>query len=248
MAPLPFIRGLGRRRFLASSVALLSTFAGCSGPRKSNMTPASSATFLALGDSYTIGEGMKEQGRWPVQLAAMARAKGLQIDDPKIIARTGWTINELQDAVDASNVRGPFNLVTLMVGVNDQFRGRLAEACRAAFQKLLARAVNLAGDVPTRVIVISIPDWGVTPFASGRDTGRIASEIDQFNRMEEECAVAAKVHHVGITAISREAQNKPELIAQDGLHPSGIMHRRWAEAILPTVIKATPTHPAESKA
>ena len=212
------------------------------------MGAASSNTFLALGDSYTIGEGVREEERWPVQLAAMARAKGFSLDDPKIIARTGWTIDELQDAVDASNEHGPFSFVTLMVGVNDQFRGRSPDGCRAAFQKLLAKAVILAGNAPSRVIVISIPDWGVTPFAAGRDTDRITSEIEQFNRMEKECAVAARVHYIGITPISREARTKPELLAPDGLHPSGIMHRRWAEAILPIATTALPIQPAKPAA
>ncbi len=239
---------MGRRRFLAACFTLASFQVGCSDPRKPNMSPASSNTFLALGDSYTIGEGVKAPERWPEQLAAMARAKGFSIDDPKIIARTGWTIDELQDAVDASKEWGPFSLVTLMVGVNDQFRGRSPDACRAAFQKLLAKAVNLAGGVPSRVIVISIPDWGVTPFAAGGDTERIALEIDQFNRMEKECAAAAKVTYVGITPISREARDKRELLAPDGLHPSGIMHRRWAEAVLPIAVKAVPIQPAQPPA
>jgi lysophospholipase L1-like esterase len=238
----PSTARLQRRQFITSCLLLASAIGGCSRPKKLNMSEASANSFLALGDSYTIGEGVKDPERWPVQFAGMVRAKGFSLDDPTIIARTGWTIDELQTAVDASGKRGPFGLVTLMVGVNDQFRGRSPDACRGAFQKLLTTAVNLAGNQPSRVIVISIPDWGVTPFAAGRDTDRIAAEIDQFNRMEKEYAAAAGVHYIGITPISREARNQPEFVASDGLHPSGIMHQRWAEAVLPVVVKIL--HPA----
>lgn len=236
-AATPSTTALRRRQFITWCLLLASVLSGCSRPKKLNMSEASANSFLALGDSYTIGEGVHEQQRWPVQLTGMARAKGVSLNDPTIIARTGWTIDELQSAVDTSGERGPFGLVTLMIGVNDQFRGRRPDECRATFQKLLNTALNLAGNIPSRVIVISIPDWGVTPFAAGRDTDRIAAEIDQFNRMEKDYATAAGVHYIGITPISREARNRPELIAPDGLHPSGIMHQRWAEAVIPVAAK-----------
>ena len=177
-----------------------------------------------------------------MQLAEQIRRKGTSIADPTIVARTGWTIDELHDAARRAGLRGPYNLVTLMVGVNDQFRGRDAEACRGPLRALLTDAVGFAGNQPKHVIVISIPDWGVTPFAAGRDSAAIAGEIDRFNRIQKEEADGAGVHYIDVTAISREARNDSRLVASDGLHPSGLMHVRWMQAVLPaaTEIVAKP--------
>jgi len=133
-------------------------------------------SFLALGDSYTIGEGVEASGRWPNQLAAR-----VGLDAPEIVAQTGWTTDELGAAMDAQAFHPPYALVTLLIGVNNQYRGRDLASYRGEFTQLLQRAIELAGDKPRHVVVVSIPDWGITPFARGRDPLAIAREIDAYN-------------------------------------------------------------------
>lgn len=189
-------------------------------------------TYLALGDSYTIGEGVPAEGRWPVQLAAALRGEGLPLADPQILATTGWTTDELSAAMDAAEFAPPYALVSLLIGVNDQYRGRDLADYRAGFRHLLARAVALAGGRPARVLVLAIPDWGVTPFArdSGRDAARIAGELDAYNAAAREDVRQAGAHWVDIAPISRQ---HPALLAADGLHPAAAQYGLWAEAALP---------------
>ncbi len=184
--------------------------------------------FLALGDSYTIGEAVQPAERWPVQLAALLRERGTDATDPEIIAQTGWTTDELAAAIAERSPRGPYDLVSLLIGVNNQYRGRPLDEFRAQFRSLLDKAVELAGGETSRVLVLSIPDWGVTPFAEGRDRARIATEIDACNAAAREETEAAGAVFIDITPISREAAAVPGLLAEDGLHPSGEMYRRWA--------------------
>lgn len=188
--------------------------------------------FLALGDSYTIGEAVPESERWPVQLAALLRASGVQVAEPEIIATTGWTTDELSAGIERVNPQGPFELVSLLIGVNNQYRGRSVDEYRAEFVTLLNRAVNFAGGEPQRVLVLSIPDWGVTPFAKPEDRTRIASEIDAFNAVNREETARAGARYVDVTPISRRAADEPNLIASDGLHPSGQMYAEWAKLAL----------------
>ena len=192
--------------------------------------------FLALGDSYTIGESVSPAERFPVQLAAMLRQRGIEISEPQIIAKTGWTTDELSSAIDAANPVGPYDLVTLLIGVNNQYRARSADEYRGQFRELLNRAVGFAAGDASRVIVLSIPDWGVTPFAENRDRGKIAREIDQFNSINREEALRAGARYVDITPISRRAD--ASLIAGDRLHPSGAMYREWAAAAVPEAVNA----------
>ena len=214
---------------------------GAVGQSNARAAPAASgARILALGDSYTIGEGLAEGERWPVLLAARLREQGIVVAAPRIVARTGWTTAELHAAIDAAKLSGPFDLVTLLVGVNDQFRGGTAEAYRKEFRATLQRAVEFAGGVPAKVIVLSIPDWGVTPFAADRDGAAIGAEIDRFNAINREETERAGVPYVGITEISREARGNRELIAGDGLHPSAAMYRRWVELVLPVAKQILP--------
>jgi lysophospholipase L1-like esterase len=187
---------------------------------------------LALGDSYTIGEGAAVEDRWPVQLVERLRGEGLSVADLRIIARTGWTTYELSAAIDREDLTGPFDLVTLLIGVNNQYRGRSMEEYRAEFRDLLQRAIAFAGDNPTRVIVLSIPDWGVTPFAEGRDRALIAAQIDAFNQVNREETIQTGAVYVDITPISRRASAAPELLAADGLHPSGKMYAAWVDAVI----------------
>ena len=189
--------------------------------------------FLALGDSYTIGEGVKAPERWPDHLVRLLRDGGLEIADPEIIARTAWTTDELADAIDAAIPIGAYHLVTLMIGVNDQYRSRPVASFEEYFTPLLRRAIDFAGGRAGRTLVLSIPDWGATPFAEGRDRELIAREIETYNVRAQALAEAAGARWGDVTAISRAMLKEPALVASDGLHPTGEMYRRWAEALRP---------------
>jgi lysophospholipase L1-like esterase len=199
-------------------LAVLAVLSSCSA------MPPANPRYLALGDSYTIGESVDAKDRFPNQLS-----RELGLGEPLIIAKTGWTTDELDAAIDAADPKGPFELVTLLIGVNNQYRGRDAEQYRSEFVALLRRAIGFAGGDPGKVIVVSIPDWGVTPFAADRDRAKIAREIDRFNAINREEAMRAGARYVDITPISR--RNDPSLVATDGLHPSGKQYAEWAKAI-----------------
>ena len=192
--------------------------------------------YLALGDSYTIGELVLPKDRWSVQLAKLLEGEGIQTH-LTIIARTGWTVQELWQGIQANPPEGTYDMVSLLIGVNDQYRGYSSDGYRDDFRFMLVKAIEYADDDANRVIVLSIPDWGVTPFAQGRDAEQIAKEIDIFNTINREETENAGAHYVDITPISREAVNATELIASDGLHPSGKMYAMWAEKTLPVVLK-----------
>jgi len=190
--------------------------------------------YLALGDSYTIGESVPAEDRWPAQLAKLLQAEGIQTE-LTIIARTGWTVDELWEGIQINPPKGNHNLVTLLIGVNDQYRGYSVNEYREDFRFMLGKAIEYAGGHPAKVIVLSIPDWGVTPFAAGRDREHIAKEIDKFNLVNREESKKAGVHYVDVTPVSREAVSATALVASDGLHPSGKMYAMWAEEVLPVV-------------
>jgi len=192
-------------------------------------------TYLALGDSYTIGEGVEENGRWPMQLAHALRDEGIPLADPQIIATTGWTTDELDAAITAAEPPGVFDFASLLIGVNNQYRGRSLDEYRVQFAALLWRAVGFTGSRPERVLVLSIPDWGVTPFAaqSGRDAARIARELDEFNNVAREACELRGIRYVDITGISRERGAEPAMLAEDGLHPSAAMYAEWTRLALP---------------
>jgi len=195
-----------------------------------------SIRYLALGDSYTIGESVDEADRWSNQLARMLGNHGYTTD-VTIIARTGWTTDELWQGIQAREITPPYDLVSLLIGVNNQYRGRDAGEYREQFVFLLNKSIEYAGDDAKRVFVLSIPDWGVTPFAAGRDAAQIAKDIDLFNSINREETEKAGAHYVDITPVSREAMNDPKLTADDGLHPSGEMYDMWAELSLPVVLE-----------
>lgn len=203
--------------------------------RAGSMTPVS---YLALGDSYTIGEGAGEHERWPVQLAATLHEHGTRVTELRIVAKTGWTTEELLTAIDDAGVTGKWDLVTLLAGVNDQYRGYGVRRYADTFADLLERALGLA-KLPGRLIVLSIPDWGVTPFAGGRE-GRelIGREIDSFNAIAADQTTRAGAAFVDITPLTRLAATDTALLVSDGLHPSGIMYRMWVERVLPVAARA----------
>ena len=209
-------------------------------PREMLSDPISQAqlSYLALGDSYTIGEGIDAAGRWPVQLAAALRTHGIGLADPRILATTGWTTDELWAAMDAAEPLGAWDFVSLLIGVNNQYRGRSVDDYVGEFHRLLRRAIALAGDRVDRVLVLSIPDWGVTPFAfaSGRDREAIAADLDAYNAAARDLCVAHGVAFVDITGISRDRGGTAEMLADDGLHPSASQYARWAGAALPVAM------------
>lgn len=208
---------------------------------------AADARFLALGDSYTIGEGVEPEGRWPDQLAAALRGSGTAIAAPEIVARTGWTTDELSAAMDRHAFHPPYDLVTLLIGVNNQYRGRDLDNYRSEFRTLLQRAIALAGNRPQRVVVVSIPDWGVTRFGrhSGRDTAQVAGEIDLYNAANAQIAASLRVRRADVTPASRDGGDHADMLVGDGLHPSAAMYRRWLATIEPQARMALSTHSAD---
>jgi lysophospholipase L1-like esterase len=199
-------------------------------PASASLRPA---RFLALGDSYTIGEGVDEALRWPVQLAARLRAAEIPSTEPRILATTGWTTDELREAIRTHELAAKYDLVSLLIGVNNQYRGRGVANYGEEFSELLGIAGAFAGGDPRRVVVVSIPDWGVTPFAAAQsaDPQRVAAEIDQFNAVNCEIARESGAHWVDITDISREGGRA--MLADDRLHPSADQYALWVERILP---------------
>ncbi len=217
-------------------ISLLVVSLGCKSETM-HMDSTTHFTYLALGDSYTIGEGVEENKRYPLQLQDSLRKNDIHLDTVQIIARTGWTTDELNTAIDNASLKDAYDMVTLLIGVNNQYRGRSTENYLEEFAALLQRAIAFAGNNPSKVIVISIPDWGVTPFAEGRDREQIALEIDAFNAINREQAQKAGVAWVNVTPVSREAAQRVELLAQDGLHPSGLMYSYWVELLIPYALQ-----------
>ena len=197
--------------------------------------PQAQLSYLALGDSYTIGEGVAEHGRWPVQLATILRSEGIALADPRIIATTGWTTDELSAAIDAAEPLGEWDFVSLLIGVNNQYRGRDVGEYTQEFAALLERAIGFAHGRADRVLVLDIPDWGVTPFArfEAGNRANIAAEIDAYNAAAQVVCAARGVAFVDITPLSREHGAEAAMLAEDGLHPSAAMYAEWTRLALP---------------
>lgn len=194
-------------------------------------------TYLALGDSYTIGEQVETELNFPHQLVTMLNKQGIKVAKPKIIAVTGWTTDELAAAIKAEDIKGTYSFVTLLIGVNNQYRGRSIENYREEYTALLEQAIGFAGGKANRVFVLSIPDWGVTPFAEGRDRQKIATEIDAYNRAKEEITKAYKCHWLEITESTREHGTDESYLVEDKLHYSGKEYGVWAEGLVEMVKK-----------
>lgn len=226
-----------QKRLVLCRLALLlagGLLIGCTEPIEQPATPVpGAARVLALGDSYTIGQGVAEDARWPVQLTARLRAHGIAINAPEIIAKTGWTTDDLARAIKQLQPRGPYDLVTLLIGVNDQYGGRDVKEYQPRFRALLQQAITLAGGRAAHVIVISIPDWSVTPFATRFDPAEIATEITHYNAANREEADRNGVRYIDITTNSRTAASDGRLLVDDGLHPSAKMYDAWVQLILP---------------
>lgn len=193
-------------------------------------------TYLALGDSYTIGESVPLQENFPNQAVKLLREKGYFFEHPTIIAKTGWTTDELAVAIKKAVTQPRYDVVSLLIGVNNQYREERPEDYASQFGDLLEQAIRFAGSEPSRVFVLSIPDWGVMPFAQDRDRALITKEINYFNRMNRDISEKHTVNYLDITEASREAANDPELVASDGLHPSAKEYGRWAEKLVAGII------------
>jgi len=190
-------------------------------------------SWLALGDSYTIGEGLPLYESYPYQAVQLLREAGYPFSAPEIIARTGWTTGELQERIHQTRLQSRYDVVSLLIGVNNQYRGYSPDAYRTEFEALLRQALSFSGNHPQRVFVLSIPDWGVTPFAAGRqsDLQSISAAIDLFNRHNEAIAAQYGVRYLNITPGSRQASADHSLLAADQLHYSGVAYARWAELL-----------------
>lgn len=192
---------------------------------------AVSVKFLALGDSYTIGESVEEKERWPEQLAAALREKGKKIQKPRIIAVTGWRTDQLKKAIEEGSLNNEYGLVSLLIGVNNQYQKKSVENYVPEFEDLLRTAVTLAAGKKENVFVVSIPDYGFTPFGKAKQV-EITKAIDQFNDVNKAITLKMGIQYVNITDLTREGLSKPEYVAADGLHPSGKMYGLWVKRIL----------------
>lgn len=193
-------------------------------------------SYLALGDSYTIGESVLTAENFPNQTAQLLRNRGYDFKSPEIVATTGWTTDELQTNINNRTFSAPYDVVTLLIGVNNQYRGRSVDTYKPEFENLLKQAIQFAGGKTEHVIVLSIPDWGITPFAAGRDRGQIAREIDEYNNANKAISEKYKVNYIDITPWTREAANDLSLVAADGLHPSAKEYKRWSEILADKII------------
>ena len=189
------------------------------------------AKFLALGDSYTIGESVLEKERWPVQMAAVLRAGGQKLEDPFIIAKTGWRTDQLKQAILDAKLKNEYGLVSLLIGVNNQYQKKTADSYAPEFEELLNMAVTLAGGKKENVFVVSIPDYGFTPFGKPKQE-EITKAIDAFNEVNLKITKRMGIRYVNITDLTREGLSNPSYVAGDGLHPSGAMYTLWVDRII----------------
>jgi lysophospholipase L1-like esterase len=240
--------------FIYFTICLFLVFS-CSTVQKTDTSNNKKITYLALGDSYTIGESVKIRERYPVQLAERIEflskdelnnkndKNRIFVEEPKIIAKTGWTCEDLITAIrleeQKKDVRQKYDIVSLLIGVNDQYRNYDSALYEQRFEKLLQKAIGFAGKDPSKVFVISIPDWGVTEYAKNKkfDAQKVATEIDYYNKINKEIALKYKVNYFDITSISRKAVSDKSLIATDGLHPSAKMYKEWVELMANDVLK-----------
>jgi lysophospholipase L1-like esterase len=188
-------------------------------------------SYLALGDSYTIGESVPLHESFPYQTVQNLRKENIHFHAPEIVAKTGWTSFELADHILHTQLNEQYDFVTLLIGVNNQYRGLAVTEFESDFRFLLQKAIHLSGEKPGHVIVLSIPDWGATSFAAKKDHEKITREIDIFNSICKAMADKAKTHFINITDETRKARKDTNLLAGDGLHYSGKMHAVWAKEV-----------------
>jgi lysophospholipase L1-like esterase len=188
-------------------------------------------SYLALGDSYTIGEGVALAGSFPYQTVQLLRRQGIALAAPEIIAVTGWTTDELLAAIEQTILLQQYDIVTLLIGVNNQYRGRQVGEYAQEFEALLRQAIVFAGGNPAQVFVLSIPDWGVTPFAADRDRAQVAAAIDAYNAANARVCDVYQVPYINITDEQRKNGKKDVYLATDRLHPSALEYAKWADQV-----------------
>ncbi len=203
-----------------------------------NSTAHKQRSFLALGDSYTIGESVPIYESFPYQTVQLLRSKGMSVHAAEIIAKTGWTTDELMAGIEKTTFEQSYDIVSLLIGVNNQYRGKDPAVYEKEFEKLLNKAIAFAGGNKQHVFVLSIPDWGATPFAANRDRTKIGKEIDQFNTINRKITENAGIVYLSITEGSREATSNALLVAKDGLHPSGLEYGRWAKKLADAILQS----------
>jgi len=196
---------------------------------------AATHTYLALGDSYTMGEMVPLYESFPYQAVQLQRRAGHDFAAPENVAKTGWTTDELQSQMNETKFQPNYELVSLLIGVNNQYRWRSVDEYAKQFEALLQQAIHLAGDRPQHVTVLSIPDWSVTPFAKDRERKKIAKEIDDYNARNQAIAMRLQSQYLDITPGTREAVTDHSLLTTDGLHPSGKEYARWAARLVALV-------------
>ena len=187
-------------------------------------------SFIALGDSYTIGEGVNEDERWPNQFVDVAYENGVDFDQPIIIAETGWKTYDLLNAINQTNFTKKYDYISLLIGVNNQFNSRPIDEFEEDLNKLMDEMKRIKKNDGS-IIIISIPDWGYTPFGESSDMSDISEQINLFNSSLRKFATTNGLKYVDVTEISRRGINEPDLITNDNLHPSGIMYLEWAKKI-----------------
>jgi hypothetical protein len=215
-------------------------------------------TYLALGDSYTIGEGVETVDNFPFQLVRRlnetvnktgrpdelrgmtnpditGQKNKIIFEDPVIIAKTGWTTSELIETIKEAVLKPNFDIVTLLIGVNNQYRGLALEEYALEFGQLASVALNFTGNNPSGIFVLSIPDWSATPFAANRDRGMISCSIDGFNELNKEISLRHGFNYIDITIGSRDVLNDFSLVTHDHLHPSAIEYRKWCDQLVPLI-------------
>lgn len=188
-------------------------------------------TYLALGDSYTVGEGVGVTESFPYQTIQLLKEEGQRCNDPEIFATTGWTSSDLRTGIKRNYFQSSYYFVSLLIGVNDQYQGKSTDEYAENLERLIEMAIRFTEGKPAHVFVLSIPDWGITPFATDRDPETIAQGIDAFNTVNETIARRHNVTYITVTDISREAADNPHLLAPDQLHPSGAAYALWAERL-----------------
>ena len=217
-------------KYLLISLVLLSSFGNITAQK---IRIAEPVHFLALGDSYTIGQSVSPDQSWPLQFASALAYSGYDVEETKIIAQTGWRTDNLANAISNQQPLTGYKLVSLLIGVNNQYQGRSLENYAVEFEELLQTAIALAGNSKDHVFVLSIPDYAYTPYGNGNSA--ISTQIDLFNSVNRQITQEYGVTYINITPISRNGLSNPELVASDGLHPSGIMYGLWVQEIMKNI-------------
>jgi lysophospholipase L1-like esterase len=229
--------------FLATIIALLTSFINA--PKDIKDSESHKHTYLALGDYYVLGEGIDEHERWPIQLEAALRGHELHINYPYFVANKTWTIDQLTKRLEEEEFDKHYDLITIQIGVNDEFKKKSISQFTVDVKALLTKVIALTGGKHGRIVVLSIPDWSATPFAKNHKSDAldaIAENINKYNQVLKKETIANGCHFVDVTDLSKKAAVDPTLTSSDGLHPSGAMYKLWVQKMYPTIIQALQMH------